>query len=270
MDVSFFDVERVIAEKNPKLLKRLPGFVLSYLKKILHQDEINAIVRENASLKNEAFCREIIQRFNLKLLVSGLENVPPTGGLIMVGNHPLGGMDALTMVDALSHHRTDIKFIVNDILLNLKNLEDLFVGVNKHGGNAASSLQQVDDVFSGDKMVFIFPAGLVSRKIHGKVEDLHWKKTFITRAKKYEKSVIPVFIDGKLSNFFYGLARFRQFLGIKANIEMLFLINELFKQKNQTIRITFGKPLPHTTFDGSKTDQNWADWVKKEVYKLQA
>ena len=114
----------------------------------------------------------------------------------------------------------------------------------------------------------MFPAGLVSRKTKGTIEDLEWKKTFITRAKKYEKPVIPVHIDGELTKFFYRLANFRTKIGIKANIEMLYLVEELFKQENKTIRLTFGEPIPHTTFDSSKKDHDWAQWVKSKVYEL--
>lgn len=266
----FIDVEKVIADKNAKLLRRLPNFIIRYLKRILHQEEINRIIWENRDIRNEEFCKEIIQRFGINLTVSGLDHVPKTGGAIFVANHPLGGMDALALVDVLASHRTDIKFIVNDILLNLKSLEGLFVGVNKHGRNAKESLREVESLFGSDHAVFVFPAGLVSRKIKGEVRDLEWKKTFVTQAKKYGKPIVPVYIDGRLSNFFYRLANLRESLGIKVNIEMLYLVNELFKQKNQTINIIFGKPIQSSNFDDTRTDKEWAHWVQSEVYRLKA
>ncbi len=264
----FIDIERIIASKNPGLLKKLPGFVLRYLKRILHQQEINTIISENRELKNQDFCSDIIRRFNIKLEVRGLENVPKHRGIILASNHPLGGMDALALVDAFAGYRNDIRFIVNDILMNLDNLSELFVGVNKHGKNAKSSLQTVDKLFASDLAVFVFPAGLVSRKINGEITDLDWKKTFITRAKRNNKEVVPVHIDGGLSNFFYRLARWRERLGIKVNVEMLYLVNELFKQKNKTMTITFGKPIVPETFNGEKNDVYWANWVKDQVYAL--
>ncbi len=268
MEQKFIDVEKIIASKNDKLVSRLPRFVINYLKRILHQSEINQIIRENKDLKNEAFCKDIIKRFNITLKVSGVENIPLTGGAIFASNHPLGGMDAMALVDAFSDYRKDIRFIVNDILLNLKNLEGLFVGVNKHGKNAKTSLQDVEMLFGSDKAIFVFPAGLVSRKKAGKIRDLEWKKTIVTRAKKNQKVVIPVLIEGRLSNFFYRLANWRERFGIKVNIEMIFLVNELFKQRNKTINIIFGKPIQASTFDSQKSDKEWAKWVKQEVYKL--
>ena len=268
MEEKFIDVEKIIRSKNEKLLRLLPGFILRYLKRILHQKEINRIIAENKELKNQDFCKDVIRRFNIKLTVSGEENIPTEGGAIFAANHPLGGMDAMALVDVFSKHRSDIRFIVNDILMNLENLKGLFVGVNKHGANAKSSLQEVENLFGSDKAVFVFPAGLVSRKKNGIVRDLEWKKTVITRAKKNEKPIVPVLIQGDLSNFFYRLSNLREWLGVKVNIEMLYLVNELFKQKNRTIHIIFGQPIWPEQFTDKRTDKEWAEWLKASVYKL--
>jgi len=275
MEKKFIDIEKVIGDKNPALLKRMPRFIIKYLKKILHQDDVNKTLYENRNLYNYDFCNEIVKRFNLEVNSKGIDNIPKSGGIVIAVNHPLGGMDAMALIDAFSNIRTDIKFIANDILLNLKNLNGLFVGVNKVKKNATQSLQQVNnqylqvnDLFKSDNAVLVFPAGLVSRKKKGVVQDLKWRKTFITQAKKYNKPVIPVYLNGELSNFFYNLSNLRMALGIKANIEMLYLVNELYKQKNKQINITVGKPINPETFDSSKTDIEWAQWVKDIVYNL--
>ncbi len=268
MEEKFIDIEKVIGSKSPKLLKRTPKFLINYLKRTIHQDEINQILDENKDLYGYEFCHDIIQRFNIKVNTIGIDNIPKEGGAIFVVNHPLGGMDAMAIVDAISPHRPDVQFIVNDILLNLKNLKGLFVGVNKHGKNSNDALKSVSDLFSSDKAIFIFPAGLVSRRKKGKVEDLEWKKTFITRAKKHQKDVIPVYLDGELTNFFYRLANFRTSIGIKANIEMLYLAKEQFKQRNKEINVCFGKAISPDVFTKDKSDKEWAQWVKQEVYSL--
>ena len=231
MSKKFVDVERIVASKNEKLLKRLPKFVISYLKRILHQEEINKIIEENKDLQNEAFCLEIVDRFNLKLQPVGTENIPLSGGAIFVVNHPLGGMDAMSLVSVMSEFRTDIKFIVNDILLTLENLKGLFVGVDKHGANVKSSLKEVDALFASDNAVFVFPAGMVSRKVGNEIVDLEWKKTFITQSKKYNKPVVPVYLDGRLSPFFYRVSKLRTWLGIKVNLEMFFFGKRVVQTK---------------------------------------
>ncbi len=268
MKNKFIDVERLIGSKNPKLLKRIPNFVLSYLKRIVHQKEINQILDENKNVLGVDFCIDIINRFNIKVESHGLENIPKEEGVVFVSNHPLGGMDAMAIVKEVVPIRKDIMFVVNDLLMNLENLKGLFVGVDKHGVNAKASLKKVNDLFESDKAVFLFPAGLVSRKKKGKVEDLEWKKTFVTRAKKSGKKVIPVFIDGELSDFFYRISNLRQAIGLKMNIEMLYLADELFKQENKVLPIYFGEPISIKDFDSSKSDKEIAQEIKSITYNL--
>ena len=262
------DIERLIASKNPKLLKWTPKFFIRYLKKKLHEDEVNATLVANKDVRSFEFSENIVKKFNLQVIMEGLENVPKTGGVILALNHPLGGMDAIALVTKFTPHRKDYKFVVNDILLNVDNLKDMCVGVNKHGTNTKKSLEDLNKLFASEKAVFLFPAGLVSRRRRGKVEDLEWKKTFITRSRKFNRDVIPVHIDGELSNFFYRLSNFRTRIGIKANLEMLYLVDELFKQEGKVMRIRFGKPIPYSTFDKSKKDVEWAQWVKYKAYDL--
>jgi len=268
MSKKFIDVEKILKDKNPAILKWTPGFLINYLKNTIHQEEINRILNENKDLFGYEFCLDIITRFNIKIEVKGTENIPKTGGCIMAANHPLGGMDALAIVTAINPFRQDIQFIVNDILLNLSNLKGLFVGVNKHGGNSKESLKSVNNLFASEKATFVFPAGLVSRKRKGKIEDLEWKKAFITQSKKHNRPIIPVYVEGNLTPFFYNLSNIRSTIGIKANLEMLYLANETFKQEGKTIQIIFGKPIPPATFDKSKHDKKWAEWVKQKVYHL--
>lgn len=264
----FIDVRKVIGDKNPKLLKQLPSFVINYLQRILHEDEINTFIEENKNTDGYEFSENVINHFNINVEAVGLENVPKEGGVILASNHPLGGMDALAIVTVFKKHRLDFKFVVNDILLALKNLSGLFIGVNKHGKNSADSLKEMNEVFASDGATFVFPAGLVSRRKKGEVTDLEWKKTFVTRSKKFKRSVIPVYVDGNLSNFFYRLSNLRAKLGVKANFEMLYLADEQFLQKNKSIKIYFGEPIPYETFDKSKKDIEWAQWVKNVVYNL--
>ena len=268
MQEKFIDIEKVIKDKNPQLLKWLPKFIVNYLKRIAHQDEVNEILDDFKDIYDYEFSSALIKRLNIKVTVSGQENIPKTGGFIFAANHPLGGMDAMALVTVIEPYRKDVKFIVNDILLNLKNLRGLFVGVNKHGGNTKNALKVIDDLFASDKAVFVFPAGMVSRRKKGIVADLEWKKTFITRAKKHEKTIIPVFVEGSLSNFFYRLSNLRTALGLKANLEMLYLCDESFKQQDKTLSITFGKPIPSSFFDDSKTDKEWSKWMEEKVHTM--
>ena len=265
----FIDIKRVLEEKNPKLKKWLPGFMVRYLQKILHEKEVNEFIESQNDSDSFEFCQAVIKKFNIELNAFGIENVPDEGGCVLAVNHPLGGMDAMALVTLLEHKRKDIKFIVNDILLNLDSLKGMFVGVNKHGKNAKDSLKKVDELFATDQLICLFPAGLVSRKKNGKVRDLEWKKTFVTRSRKHDKPIIPVHINGELSNFFYRLSNIRGKVGIKANIEMLYLVNELYKQNDKKMNVVFGNPIDSRSLDKSKTDLQWATEIKEKVYQLE-
>jgi putative hemolysin len=262
------DIERVIGNKNPKLLKWLPKFIINYLKKLLHQEEINKIIEDNENTFDTEFCQAVVDTFKIKLEVIGLDNMPANGGCIVAANHPLGGMDAMAIVSAVSPVRKDVKFVVNDVLLHLTNLKNLFVGMNKFGSTSKGALQSINDLFSSNNAVFIFPSGLVSRKKNGIIKDTEWKKTFITQAKKHQKPIIPIYIEGNLSNRFYRISNFRKWLGIKINFEMIFLADEMFKQTNKTVRIVIGEAIMPNELDQDKSDRALAQKIKEKVYSL--
>lgn len=264
----FIDIKGLIASKNPKLLRWLPGFVISYLRRVLHEDEINQFLRENEGYQDIDFCESIINYFNIQINIQGIDNIPKDGPVILAMNHPLGGMDAISLIVALRHHRKDLKFIVNDLLMNLKNLRGLFIGVNKHGKNDLSVREQIKNAFSSENAICIFPAGLVSRKIEGKVQDLEWKKTFVVYARELNRTIVPIHIEGELSPFFYRVSKFRKWLGIKANVEMFWLSDELFRQRNKTINITVGNPILGSELNSELNDFEAAQHVRKIVHSL--
>lgn len=266
MAEKFIDIEKVIASKNPKLLKWMPGFLLRYIKRILHEKEVNAFMHENGHLRDLAFVNKVLENFNTKVEVKGIENLPEHGGFILASNHPLGGFDGLALMQAVSKRRKDIRFLVNDILLSFKTMDNLFVPVNKHGSQHA--MGKIEEAYQSENAVLIFPAGLVSRKQSGEIKDLEWKKSFVAKSIQYRKNIIPTYIDGKNSSFFYNLALWRKRLGIKANIEMFYLMDEMFKQRNRTITIIFDRPVSWHTFDSGKTHKEWAALVKEHVYAL--
>ncbi len=264
----FIDIQRLVKSKSPKLARWLPGFVFRYLKRILHQDEINAFIEKNGHLHDADFCEEVIRYFNITIEIEGMEKIPTSEPVIITMNHPLGGMDAIAFIVATKSYRKDLRFIVNDLLMNLTNLNGLFVGVNKHGKNDGSVRKQISDAFESDHALVIFPAGLVSRKIEGKVRDLEWKKTFVTYAKKFDQPIVPIYINGTLTPFFYRLSRIRKFLGIKANIEMLYLADELFKQRNKTMIFRVGEPIYINQTHSEVDEREAAQFVRSRVYDL--
>ncbi|MGZ4035546.1 MAG: 1-acyl-sn-glycerol-3-phosphate acyltransferase [Bacteroidia bacterium] len=267
----FIDIEKVIAKKNPRLLKFLPGFIIRYIKRTIHQDELNAAVNRHKDKFGHDFVDSSMEEFGAKTNVIGAENIPAEGGVIMTANHPLGGLDGLAFIDVVGNYRKDVKFFVNDILMEFKNFAPIFVPVNKLGKNSSDYTKKFEEVYASAECLLIFPAGLVSRRQEKRIiKDLVWKKSFITKAIQYQKNVIPVFIDGQNSKFFYNLAYWRKKIGIKANIEMFFLMDEMYKQKGKTITFTFGEPISWKTFTNDKSAEYWSERVKQHVYALKS
>jgi len=262
------DVAEIIRAKSPRLAKKMPRFVVNLLRRLVHEKDVNEILAKANGATGIDFVNIGVESLELKRQVSGMENIPSEGRFIFVANHPLGGLESLMMMKTINEKYSDFMFVVNDFLMALEPLRPIFIPINKVGKQSRTNAEQLNELYASDKQVLYFPAGLCSRKIKGKIVDLPWQKNFIVKAVEYQRDIIPIYIGGKNSNFFYRLANWRKRLKIKFNIEMLFLVDEMFKQRGQTITLTIGKPIPYATFDKSKTPIEWAEWVKTETYKM--
>jgi len=262
------DLDSIIKEKNPKLYSKLPKFAINWLKNLIHQDDINDVIRRNGHLYGVDFAQALIEEFNISIEIEGEENLPEASHLCtFASNHPLGGLDGVALAAVLGSRYPTIKIIVNDLLMNLVNLRPIFVPINKHGSQEKGSVSAVNEAYMSDAQMVVFPAGLVSRKRGGEIVDAHWRKNFITKTIQFERDVIPIRFIANNSNFFYRLATFRKLIGLP-NLEMALLPKELFKQKNSSFTIKIGKSIPWQTFDKSAGQSEWAEYVKNTVYEL--
>lgn len=263
------DIEQVISSKNPALLKWIPRFIIRYLKRITHQDDVNRIIISNTHLKGLPFAQAILDDFGVKFKVSGLDQLPTDKRYLFAANHPLGGMDGIAFLSAIGQRFPNLKFPVNDILMNIKGLNNVFLPVNKHGGHSREAARKLEDTYRSDAQVLFFPAGLVSRMQKGGViKDLEWKRNFVKKAIEHQRDIVPVHISGENTLFFYRLAKWRKRLGIKANIEMLYLPDEMFMQKGQRLYIRIGTPIPWQKLQETNDAQALAQKIKESVYAL--
>lgn len=262
------NIKELFHAKNPSLAKVMPGFVFSYINRILHLDFFNDFMKRNGRLEGIPFVNQAIVEFNIKERIHGIENIPESGRFIFASNHPLGGFDAFLLMKCVDKRLGKLKFLTNDILLGIPSLRPMFIPINKHGGNTREAAEILNTTYNSDDQILIFPAGLASRKIKGKIVDLEWKKHFIVKAVKHQRDIVPVYIGGRNSDRFYRLANIRKFLHIKWNIEMFFLPDELMRNKNSEVPVYFGEPISFQTFSKSKSHQEWAEWVKNKVYEL--
>ena len=267
--ITQIDIKQVLRQKAPSAARKIPGFMVDYLIRTVHQDELNEILRRYHDKDGVAFMQELIGYFDLNLELVNEENIPAEGRYIFASNHPLGGLDGICL-SAIIGGRFDgkIRYLVNDLLLYLSNLRSIFVPIIKHGAQGKKNAELIEKAYASDNQIITFPAGLCSRKQNGKIQDTEWKKSFIQKAVEYRRDIVPVFFEGRNSNFFYRLANMRKALGIKMNYEMIYLPDEMFKSKHKTYSIHFGKPIPWQTFDSSRKSAEWAEWVKEIVYNL--
>lgn len=262
------DVRKIFHEKNPRMAKLLPGFIYRYIERIAHQDFINGFLSRHGNKRGLDVIHAAFDEFNTRIIIKGEENIPRKGRYIFASNHPLGGFDGVVLIDVVSRYLGEAKFLANDILMNLRLLDDVFIPINTLGAQSKASALQLDKVYRSDMQVLTFPSGMVSRKIKGVIQDLEWKKNFIAKAIQYQRDIVPVHFRGRNSNFFYNLANIRTFLHIKWNLEMFFLVDETMKHRNSEIIISFGQPVKWTSLDGSRTYQEWADFIRGKTYAL--
>lgn len=261
------DVEKVL---GPKLMKKLPRFAVNFFKRRIHQDEINDCIMHAEHYKGAGFFDEALNYVGITFKIRGEENLDPGKKYLFAGNHPLGGPEALIIGSVFRRIYGDgFKVPVNHLLANLKPLNEFFVPVRVYGSNRNRELgEQIADMFSSDYQVLVFPAGMCARKIKGKVTEMPWKKMFITQSRKFERDVVPIHISGFNSRRFFFFTKLSTFLKLKFNLGMIFLVDELFNKKGQEFVVTFGKPVPYTTFDKTKTDLQWAAEIKDQVEAL--
>ena len=263
------DIDKVLREKAPKYYKYIPKFVVSYLKRIVHQEELNVFLRESKDKVGVDFLKACLEFLDANIVVKGEENLPTEGLYTFVSNHPLGGQDGVALGYVLgSFYKGKVKYMVNDLLMNLQGLAPLCIPINKTGKQAKDFPRMVEAGFASNDQLIMFPAGLCSRRQNGVIRDLDWKKTFIVKRVQAQRDVVPIHFEGRNSNFFYNLANVCKFLGIKINIAMLYLADEMLKNRHKTFTVTIGKPISWQTFDKSKTPAEWAAYVKDIVYKL--
>jgi len=262
------DIEKIVRSRAGD--KKIPGFLINWLKRAIHQDFLNEYLLQGH--EGVDFCEHCIDYLGIRLEAEGLEKLdalPEDALLTFASNHPLGGIDGISL-GAIVGRRYDgkIRYLVNDLLMNLKGLAPICVPVNKLGGQARNLPALIDEAFRSDNQMILFPAGLCSRKTDGVIQDREWGKAFVTKSVQTGRYIVPVHFIGENSKRFYRVANICKMLRIKFNFAMLLLPDEMYKGRGKTYRVIFGEPLPAATFDSSKTPQQWAQWIKERAYSL--
>ena len=265
------DIKRILKDKMGSKARFVPCFLVAWLKKIIHEDEVNRFLWENRNLKGTEWLTACVQYLDMTLDIVGAENLPDKNDgklYTFVSNHPLGGQDGVSLGSIIGrHYDGKFRYLVNDLLLNLPGLKPVSIGINKTGKQSRDFPRMVEAGFNSDNHLLMFPAGLNSRRINGEIHDLPWKKTFITKSVETHRDVVPIHFSGQNSKRFYRIANFSDRY-LPFNLAMLFLVDEMYKNVGKTFRVTIGKPIPWQTFNKTKTPMEWANFVEERVYAL--
>lgn len=266
------NIDKILVSKMGNKAKFVPRPLVSWLKRIIHQDEVNKYLWESRHLTGTEWLEECVRYLDMTIELVGEENLPKKddGRLYtFVSNHPLGGEDGVALGAIIGRHYDGrFRYLVNDLLMNLPGLAPVCIPINKTGNQSRNFPAMVEAGFKSDNHMLMFPAGICSRKHGDEIRDIAWKKTFITKSVEYQRDVVPIHFGGQNSPFFYKLANFSDKYVKKVNIAMLFLVDEMYKNVHKTFRVAIGKPIPWQTFDKSKTSAHWAQYVQDIVYKL--
>ena len=266
------DINKILYSKLGKKVRYVPKLLVAWLKKIIHEDEVNRYLWENRHKTGTEWLEECVRYLDMTLQVEGVENLPAKDDrklYTFVSNHPLGGADGVALGSIIGrHYNGRFRYLVNDLLMNLPGLAPVCIPINKTGRQGRDFPAMVEAGFRSDNHMLMFPAGLCSRKINGEIHDIPWKKTFITKSVEFRRDVVPIHFGGQNSSRFYRIANLCKTLNLKVNLAMVFLVDEMYKNVHKTFRVSIGKPIPWQTFDKSKTPVEWARFVEDVVYKL--
>ena len=261
------DLKKIINEQFPG--KKIPKFLLFLIKRIAHEKDLNKLFAASPCT-GMPFVDGTINYMEIEIETFGVEKLPHDAPpMIFASNHPLGSLDGVSLAHIVGgRYKGKVKIYANEILTILEPIRDMFLPIAKLGAQSREKVKRIQQFFDTDEHLITFPAGATSRKRQGKLIDLQWQKDFVQRAVKHKRDVVPVYFNAQNSRMFYAVEKFRELIRSKVNFEMLMLAGELFKQKGKHYKVYFGDPIPWQTFDKSKSQMEWAEWVKVQAYSL--
>ncbi len=264
----YVDIDKIVGESDSKVLQKLPKYLLTLIKKVVRQKELNEVLNKLSDSEGLVFLEGMIKELNLTIKIDGIENLPEDGRCFFAANHPFGVLDGLILTHTVSTKYGGLKAIANDAFQFVPQLNPFIVEVNVYGQSSKDRIRLLNETYDSDMPITHFPAGEVSRRYNGKIQDAPWQKSFIGKAISSRRNIVPFHFSGRNSRLFYSVFMLRRFLGIKLNLELVLLPRELFRSRNKTITLIIGKPIAYQSFNHEKSHYDWAQEVRQQVYDL--
>ncbi len=262
------DIEKIYREAYPNVkVSKHHRYLLKILKKLVHQDDFNSVIKKNQHLRGFAFLDKLLQYFKFSYQISpeSYKNIPSEGRLLIVANHPIGTLDGLALVKLIRSVRPDVRIVANQVLFHIEPLQSVFLPVDILAGTNSfkAAYQAMLEALEKEQAVILFPAGEVSRVTAKGVRDGKWKTGFIKLAKKTGSPILPVYIKASNSFFFYGASM------LYKPMSTLLLVEEMFNKKNQELKFLVGSPIPFQEISKSElNNKQLAQLFRKHVLNL--
>ena len=264
------DVEKMIRQKYPKLKNNtiIQSAIKKFADSVVHQKSINDFLKENGHLGSFEFIENALESldFTYSLSNKDLLNIPSSGRVVIIANHPLGGLDALALIKAISTIRKDLKIVTNDFLNAIKPLKPIIIDINNFKTRQSKeSINKIYEALHAEEALIIFPAGEVSRATPKGIKDGEWYKSFLNFASRSHSPILPVFIGGKNSKTFYSVS------ALNKKLSTLLLSHEMFKQKGKEIELIIGELIPAShILPHSLQRERVVELYKKHLYGLKS
>lgn len=260
------DIGAVIASKSGR---PWPRPIVWTIERLIHQNEINTILSRYGHLRGAAFMAALVDYFSVSVSWHNPADLPQSSRCIFVCNHPLGAFDGICISHLIHNRYGNVRYIVNDLLYHLEPLRPIFLPVNKFGRQARESVEMLDEAMQSDLPVVTFPAGICSRLIDGRIQDLPWAKSFVQQSIRYNRPIVPLFFSGRNSRSFYRIERWRKALGIRFNLGTALLPHEMFGVRGKSFEIFVGKPItPEELSRDKRPAIEIAQDIRRRVYML--
>ena len=262
------NAERILQDTYPDFkLGKDNALAIKALKKLLHEDDFNAVIRKNQHLRGFAFLDKLLNyfKFNYQVDNNSFNNIPSEGRLLIIANHPIGTLDGLALIKLIRSVRPDVRIMANRVLTHMEPLESVFfpVDVLANKKQLKETYKLMLNSLAREEAIIIFPAGEVSRITPKGVRDGEWHNSFLKLAKKTHSPILPIHIKAKNSALFYSLSM------IYKPLATLWLVQEMFNKQNQTILFNVGAPIPYSAIEHSEeTNKQLCKRFRKHVLNL--
>ncbi len=233
-----FDLRRILSERNPRLLNRLPPGVLALARSLTHEHLVNAVLTARSGLEAAEFCEYVLRRLEITLKLENSRYLEDAERPVICANHPSGGLEGVALIAAILRIRGSCRVPANDLLATVEPLGPLIVGVNRARPSVAD-MRELSAAYQGNEPMLIFPAGVTARVYGGVLREYPWETSFVTRARRADRDIVPVWVSGRNSRHFYLIHRIRRVLGIGFNLEMGLLVDELLRRRGDTLTLRF-------------------------------